>query len=295
MSGMGDRTGLILGEDGLERLREAHIVLAGAGAVGGYALEGLVRAGIGYIRVVDADVFSESNLNRQILATVDTIGRSKSEVACERARSINPDVDIEGLPLLISEETIPEILDGCEALVDAIDTVRHKTALIRAAVEMGIPVYSSMGAALHTDPLAVRIDTLKKTSVCPVASAVRKALRDMDTSDVTCVYSVEPPVTVPTERDGHGKSVLGSLPTIPAVFGMTLANCAVMRIAGSSRERGSCVPHTVEDLVEDVHGTLKAIDRPGDYVVDAHGRVPDGYSHAAFSRDSHRQGGDPLA
>ena len=247
MSGMNDRTGLILGEEGLRRLKDAHVVLAGAGAVGGYALEGLVRAGVGHIRVVDADVFSESNLNRQILATVDTIGRPKSEVACERARSINPDVDIEGLPLLVSEDTIPEILEGCEILVDAIDTVRHKTALIRAAVDMGIPVYSSMGAALHTDPLAVRIDTLRKTSVCPVidtlrktsvcpvASAVRKALRDVDTSDVTCVYSVEPPVTVPTERDGHGKSVLGSLPTIPAVFGMTLANCAVMRIAIDSR------------------------------------------------------------
>lgn len=237
MSGMSDRTGLILGKDGLERLRDAHVVLAGAGAVGGYALEGLVRAGVGHIRVVDADVFSESNLNRQILATVDTIGRPKSEVACERARSINPDVDIEGLPLMVSEETIPGILDGCGVLVDAIDTVRHKTALIRSAVGIGIPVYSSMGAALHIDPLAVRIDTLKKTSVCPVASAVRKALRDLDTSDVTCVYSVEPPVTVPTERDGHGKSVLGSLPTIPAVFGMTLANCAVMRIASNGLDR----------------------------------------------------------
>ena len=107
MSGMNDRTGLILGEEGLERLKNAHVVLAGAGAVGGYALEGLVRAGVGHVRVVDADVFSESNLNRQILATVDTIGRPKSEVACERARSINPDVDIEGLPLMVSEETIP--------------------------------------------------------------------------------------------------------------------------------------------------------------------------------------------
>lgn len=231
MQGMSERTGLLVGEEGIERLRDASVVLAGAGAVGGYALEGLVRAGVGRIRVVDGDVFSGSNLNRQILATTLTVGRPKAEVACERARSINPDIDIQGMDAHVDDSTAPAILDGdFDILVDAIDTVRCKISLLRAAADSGIPTFSSMGAALHMDTQAVRVAPLRRTSVCPLAAAVRKGLRDLDTSNITCVYSVEPPVAVPVDRDEHGKSVLGSLPTVPAVFGMTLANLAIMHI-----------------------------------------------------------------
>ncbi|AGI47514.1 Dinucleotide-utilizing enzymes involved in molybdopterin and thiamine biosynthesis family 1 [Thermoplasmatales archaeon BRNA1] len=231
MSGMNERTAIIVGEDGLERLRNARAVLCGCGAVGGYALEGLVRAGVGHIRVIDKDVFSESNINRQILATTDTVGRVKVEVACERARSINPDIDIEGLDILVSDETIPSILEGdFDVLVDAIDTVGMKTKLLEKACEIGIPTFSSMGAALHTDAAAVRIANIRDTSVCPIAAKVRRALRDLDSSKITCVYSLETPVTVPTERDECGKSILGSLPTIPAIFGMSLANEAIAYI-----------------------------------------------------------------
>ena len=228
---MTQRTGLLVGEEGIRRLADASVVLAGAGAVGGYALEGLVRAGVGRIRVVDADVFSGSNLNRQVLATVDTVGRPKAEVACERARSINPGIRIEPMEVLVDDSTADAILSGgFDILVDAIDTVRCKVSLLRRASELGIPTYSSMGAALHLDTQAVRVAPLVKTSVCPLAAAVRKGLRGWDASDITCVYSVEPPVAVPSDRDEHGKSVLGSLPTVPAVFGMTLANLAIRRI-----------------------------------------------------------------
>ena len=231
MSEMSDRTGLLVGEEGVRRLSEASVILAGVGAVGGYALEGLVRAGVGKIRVVDGDVFSGSNLNRQILATVDTVGRPKAEVACERARSINPGIDIEPMAALVDDSTVDGILSGdYDILVDAIDTVRCKVSLLRRACETGIPTFSSMGAALHLDTQRVRVAPLRKTSVCPLAGAVRKGLRDLDTSGITCVFSDEPPVSVPTERDEHGKSVLGSLPTVPAVFGMTLANLTIMRI-----------------------------------------------------------------
>lgn len=233
MSDMSQRTGLLIGEEGVEKLAGASVVLCGAGAVGGYALEGLVRAGIGRIRVVDGDVFSGSNLNRQILATVDTVGRPKADVACERARSINPDIDVEGVRLLVEDGTVGEILDGdFDILVDAIDTVRCKISLLRRAAETGIPTFSSMGAALHMDTQRIRVAPLRKTSVCPLAAAVRKGLRDLDTSNITCVYSEEPPVAVPSDRDEHGKSVLGSLPTVPAVFGMTLANLAIMHVLG---------------------------------------------------------------
>lgn len=231
MADMSQRTGILVGEEGVRKLEEASVILCGVGAVGGYALEGLVRAGVGNIRVVDGDVFSGSNLNRQILATVDTIGRPKAQVACERARSINPGIRIESMEVLVDEGTLPEILSGdYDILVDAIDTVRCKVSLLRRAAETGISTFSSMGAALHMDTQRIRVAPLMKTSVCPLAAAVRKGLRGLDTRDITCVYSEEPPVAVPTERDDHGKSVLGSLPTVPAVFGMTLANLAIMRI-----------------------------------------------------------------
>lgn len=225
MSGMSERTSLLIGDEGIEKLRRSSVVLCGCGAVGGYALEGLVRSGVGRIRVVDHDVFSESNLNRQILATTFTVGRPKVEVACERARSINPDVDISGMDVLVNESTVSEIIDGeFDVLVDAIDTLRNKTALLRCASKKGIRTFSSMGAALHMDTQAVRVAPLMKTKTCPLAASLRKALRDCDTSMITAVYSEEPPVVKPSERDDHGKSVLGSLPAVPAVFGFTLAN-----------------------------------------------------------------------
>ncbi len=229
--GIGARTELLLGEEGMRKLKDSTVVLAGAGAVGGYVLEGLVRAGVGHIRVVDGDVFSASNMNRQILATVDTIGRNKADVAVERARSINPDIDIEAVNILVSEETIPTILkDVPDVLADAIDTIGHKVALLRYAAENDIVTFSSMGAALHMDTLALRVDTLKRTKVCPLAASVRSRLRDVDTSNITCVYSEERPLVKPEARDEHGKSILGSLPTVPAVFGMTLANQIILHL-----------------------------------------------------------------
>lgn len=228
MSGMGDRTALMVGGEGLERLRGASAVVAGCGAVGGYALEGLVRAGFGRIRVVDGDVFQESNLNRQLLATADTVGRPKADVACERARSINPGLEVEGLRLHVSEDTADEILDGgYDVLVDAIDTVRCKVVLLRRASETGIRTFSSMGAALRFETGRVRATPLEETRVCPLARAVRSGMRGFDASGITCVWSDEPPARAGAGRDEHGKGVLGSLPTVPAVFGMTLANEAI--------------------------------------------------------------------
>ena len=223
--GFGERTSLLIGDEGIRRLKDSFVVLAGVGAVGGYVLEGLVRAGVGHIRVVDSDVFSESNMNRQILATTQTVGRSKVEVAAERTRSINPGIHIETMDSMVSKDTVPDILSGNpDVLADAIDTVEHKVSLLRYAAENGIRTFSSMGAALHFETSSIRVATLKKTDTCPLAASVRSRLKDLDTSCITCVYSQEPVSVKPSERDDHGKSVLGSLPTVPAVFGMTLAN-----------------------------------------------------------------------
>ena len=228
MTGMADRTKLLIGDEGIERLKNSFAVVCGVGAVGGYALEGLVRAGIGHVRIVDADVFSESNLNRQILATVETIGRRKADVAVERALSINPDIRAEKMCQLVSLDTIPDILSGDpDIVIDAIDTVEHQCALLRATAEMGLRTFSSMGAALHFETESIHVAPLKRTKVCPLAASVRSRLRDVDTSNITCVYSEEKLDIKPDERDEHGKSILGSLPTVPAVFGMTLANEAI--------------------------------------------------------------------
>lgn len=233
MDDMHSRTQLMIGADGLDRLRESSVILCGCGAVGGYVLEGLVRAGIGRIRMVDSDVFSESNINRQILATHSTVGRNKVDVACARARDINPDVNVDPLDTFVDESTIPAILEGeFDVLVDAIDTVGPKCKLLEEACARGIRTFSSMGAALHMDASMVRIAPLSKTKVCPLARNVRTKLRSCDTSHVTAVYSEEPPAVKPTDSDEHGKSILGSMPTIPAIFGMTLANEVIRYILG---------------------------------------------------------------
>ena len=229
---MYSRTRLLLGDDGIERLRNASVVLCGCGAVGGYAAEALVRAGVGRIIFVDGDTFSESNLNRQILCTRDTIGRSKCECAEERARSINPSIDARHLSCHISSETLPSIFDGgCDVLLDCIDTLACKADLIRFAYNRNIPVFSSMGAAMHSDPTRVHVSTLDRTSVCPVARSLRKNLKDIDQTKITVVYSDEEPPSLERETDEHGKGVIGSLPTVPGLFGLTLASLAISHIS----------------------------------------------------------------
>lgn len=223
----------MIGEDGVDRLRNASVILCGCGAVGGYVLEGLVRAGIGRIRIVDSDVFSESNINRQILATYDTVGRSKVSVAYDRAKSINPDIEVETIDTFVDAGTVPIILEGdYSILIDAIDTVGPKCILLEEACARGIRTFSSMGAALHMDAASIRIAPLSKTKVCPLARIVRGRLNKSDTSNITAVYSEETPLIKPRDVDGHGKSILGSMPTIPAIFGMTLANEVIRYILG---------------------------------------------------------------
>lgn len=229
--GLEDRTRMVLGDEGVEALKKARVTLFGLGAVGGYALEGLVRAGVGHLHVIDADVFTESNLNRQILATRDTIGMRKVDAAVARAKAINPDAEIIGTASFVDSVTVPELLSGNPGIiVDAIDTIEPKCALLKYSAESGFDVYSSMGAALHLDAASVRIAKLKDTKVCPLASKVRSNLRGVDTERIVCVYSEEHVSMKPEGRDEHGKGILGSLPTIPAIFGMTLANEVIKKI-----------------------------------------------------------------
>lgn len=240
------RTQRLLGEERFQLLQSKMVTLVGLGAVGGYVLEGLVRAGVSRLRLIDFDTIQPSNLNRQILALETTIGRSKAEVAGERALAINGQCRVEVLPLFAGDDTMEQILDPQpDLLIDAIDSLNPKTQLLQAAYARRIPIISSMGAALRTDPTLIRSGDLFATSNCPLARHLRKRLRRRGVGEgIFCVYSIETidfDYRLPEEETqignapfadrGRQRNVLGSLPTITGIFGLTIANQAIMQLS----------------------------------------------------------------
>ena len=189
------RTELLIGRDGLDKLRNSHIAIFGVGGVGGYVVEALVRSGVGELDIIDNDKVSVSNLNRQIIATHSTIDRDKVDVAKERMLDINPDVRVNCFNIFFSEETA-----GCfefakyDYVVDAIDTVAGKLMLIEKCKEYGVPVISSMGAGNKMHPEMFEIADISKTSVCPLARVMRTELKKRRIKDVKVVYSKEEPI-----------------------------------------------------------------------------------------------------
>lgn len=218
------RTALLLGEEGMERLANARVIIFGVGGVGGYALEALVRSGVGSITAVDSDEVSESNLNRQIIATTKTVGKLKVEAAKERAAEINPDIDFTALPLFYSDETSEKIdLSEYDYIIDAIDTVSAKLHLIEKANESKTPIISSMGAGNKLDPTAFRVADIYKTAVCPLARVVRGELKKRGVKKLKCVYSEELPAKAVADGE-HGRHAPASIATIPSVVGLIIAN-----------------------------------------------------------------------
>lgn len=241
------RTKLLLGEEKFARLTASHVAVVGLGAVGGYALEGLTRAGVGRLTVVDFDTIQPTNINRQILALESTMGSYKAVEAAKRVRDINPACLVEPLKVFIDEVSVEEIfLRKPDIIIDAIDSLNPKIQLLRACYQHGIPTYSSMGAALRTDPQAIRVGDLSDSHHCPLAKRIRKRLRrEGIVSGITCVYSIEPvsfdfqqeieaeQVETGTER-GRKRNTLGSLPTVTAIFGLVLASEIIKRISEKS-------------------------------------------------------------
>ena len=215
------RTIKLVGEDGLSRLKDASVIIIGNGGVGSYAAEACTRAGIGHLTFMDGDVVAESNLNRQLVALTSTIGRNKAEVMGERAADISPDAEITVLPRFYTTDDELD-LTQYDWVIDAIDDVDAKTALICKAVGLGVNIISAMGAAgkFGTDFKAA---DLTKTSVCPLARVMRKRLRDRGIEHLPVVYSEEKPVP----RDG----VLGTLSYVPGSAGLTLAGYVIKQIA----------------------------------------------------------------
>lgn len=213
------RTEALIGGEALDKLAQAKVIIFGVGGVGGYAFEALVRSGVGSIAIVDSDTVSESNLNRQIIATRSNVGRLKVEAARERALDINPEVKISVYPIFYSEETEKEInLADYDYVIDAIDSVSSKLRLIENAVSSDTPIISSMGAGNKLDPGGFKVADIYKTAVCPLARAIRAELKKRGIKKLKCVYSEETPAKV-TE----GRRAPASIATVPSAAGLIIA------------------------------------------------------------------------
>ena len=215
------RTLKMIGQEGVERLRAAHVIVIGCGGVGSYAAEACTRTGIGHLTFMDGDVVAPSNLNRQLVALTSTIGRNKAEVMAERARDIDPEADVTVLGRFyrIGDELD---LTQYDWIIDAIDDVDAKTELICRAMDLGVNIISAMGAAgkFGTD---FKVADISKTSVCPLARVMRRRLRERGVESLPVVYSEEKPVP----RDGD----LGTLSYVPGSAGLTLAGYVIRKIA----------------------------------------------------------------
>ena len=222
------RTAMLLGESAIEKLNNARVAIFGLGGVGGYALEALCRSGIGTLHLIDSDTLSISNLNRQILATHDTVGVLKVEAAKARVRAINPDCRVFTYPVFFTPETADALdFSQFDYVIDAIDTVTGKLCLIEKAADAGIPVISCMGTGNRLDASALRVMDISKTSNCGLARVMRKELRKRGINHLKVVCSLEEPLTPmggEEEAAALGKrQIPGSNAFVPGAAGLLLA------------------------------------------------------------------------
>ena len=223
------RTRAQLGTPALDALRSAHVAVFGIGGVGSFAVEALARCGVGALTIVDHDVVSESNRNRQLIALCSTVGRKKCDVMAERLRDINPALRLRAVPAFYSAETREEILtDRYDYVVDAIDKVTCKLDLILTAQQRGIPILSCMGTGNKLDPFQLCIGDIYETDVCPLAKVMRRELRKRGVPKLEVLYSRETPVKVP--GDGETRPVPGSISFVPSCAGLMIASHVVRRL-----------------------------------------------------------------
>lgn len=221
------RTRVIMGKDGFDRLQNATVMVVGVGAVGTFAAEALARTGVGRIIIVDFDTVDITNTNRQLVALNSTIGLKKVDVMAARIRDINPDADVTAIDAFFDDTT--ELPYSPDFVIDAIDTLDSKIALYKWCRAHNIPFAASMGAALKTDPMMVRIGTILKTSVCPLAARVRKRVREESIGDFPVVFSTE----VPNKSAAEPGRVFGSLVTVTGTVGLMLASIAIRDITAA--------------------------------------------------------------
>ena len=232
-----ERTTLLLGEEKLEQLRRAHVLVVGLGGVGAYAAEMIARAGVGRMTIADADTVSATNINRQLIALHSTIGREKSDLMAERLRDINPDIDLTVINRFIKDDETDSLLDSArfDFVVDAIDTLSPKLALIKGALDRGIPLVSSMGAGAKTDPTKMEICDISRTHHCPLAHMLRKRLHKIGIrKGFHAVFSPEPvrEGAMILCKEQNKKSNTGTISYIPALFGIGCASVVVRSLIG---------------------------------------------------------------
>ena len=228
------RTEILLGPEKINKLKQAKVTVVGLGAVGSYAVEALARAGVGNLRLVDFDKVDRTNINRQLYALESTIGLSKATIAKQRVLDIAPDINVEVFDMFLNNETKDLILNNNpDVVIDAIDSLNTKVQFLSELYDRGIPVVSSMGAALKTDPSKIKVDDISKTKNCHLARFVRKRLKRQEIIEgIKCVYSTELTGTesiiisdkVFLPGRGRKRNTMGSLPTITGIFGLIAAN-----------------------------------------------------------------------
>ena len=226
------RTEILLGTDGVRMLRGKKVLLAGLGGVGSFAAEALARSGIGELVLIDCDVVTASNLNRQLVALESTIGQSKAAIMRARIADIDPACRVDAREVFLGHDDKPELIaEGFDAVVDAIDSLNSKATLVEVAFKAGIPTYSSMGAGGKLDPTQIRSGDLMDSEICGLARMMRKRLRKRGIERGVCaVWSLEPgrPPLPPEPTDrGRPRAVNGTISHMPALFGLTLAGLVI--------------------------------------------------------------------
>lgn len=222
-----ERLELLIGKDALDRLKASKVAVFGIGGVGGYVTEALARSGVGSFVLVDNDVVSVTNLNRQIIALDSTIGKYKVDVMADRIHDINPDASVEIKSCFFLPETSGEFDFGSyDYVADCVDTVAAKVEIISCARNAGVPVISSMGAGGKLNPEMFEVADISKTSVCPLAKVMRRELRQRGIKNVKVVYSKEEPIKniVGDKADSAGRHVPGSAAFTPSVAGLIMAS-----------------------------------------------------------------------
>lgn len=227
------RTELLIGEDRLSILRNAHVMVVGMGGVGSFAAEFIARAGVGEMTIIDGDTVDVSNINRQLPALITTVDQNKSALMAERIKAINPDIKLHVIESFINPDMVQELFSKYKVdyIVDAIDTITPKITFLKAAYEQRIPIVSSMGAGGRLDPTALSVVDISKTYNCPFAYQIRKRLRKIGIrKGIKAVFSNELVVEdslMMTDGSNFKKSAYGTISYLPATFGAVTASVAI--------------------------------------------------------------------